>query len=92
MAPGDKAGDTVAAAGLRRVAVAQIEAPADVVGEVGDGAMDGLVLDEQHAADFDRTANLLAGRQVLIGDAFEIGPWAQAVLVADERGASCCRQ
>ena len=49
--------------------------------------MDGLVLNEQHAADSDRAANLIAGRQVLIGDAFEIGPRSQAVLVADERGA-----
>ena len=38
-------------------------------------------------ADFDRATNLLAGRQVLIGDALDIGPRSQAVLVADERGA-----
>ena len=46
LAAGDKAGDAVAAAGLSRVAVAQVEAPADVVGVVGNGAVDGLVLDE----------------------------------------------
>ena len=87
LAAGDKARNAVAAAGLSRVAVAQVETPADVVGEVGNGAVDGLVLNEQHAADFDWTANLLAGRQVLIGDALEIGTGTQAVLVADERGA-----
>ena len=58
-----------------------------MVGVVGNGAVDGLVLDEQHAADFDRAANLITGGQVLIGDAFEIGPRSQAMLVADERGA-----
>ena len=70
---GDKARDAVAATGLSRIAIPQVEAPADVVGKVGNRAVDGLVLDEQHAADFDRATNLLAGRQVLIGDALEIG-------------------
>ena len=71
-AAGDEAGDAVPPRGHGRVAVAQVEAPANMVGGVGEGAVKGFVLDEKDSADFQRAENAFARRQPVFGQALEV--------------------
>ena len=56
-ASGDEAGDFGAAGGESGVTIAQVQAPADCARDVGYGAMDGSMLEEQDAAFWDGTTD-----------------------------------
>ena len=65
--------------------VAQVEAPADVVGDVGYRAVHGLVLGQQHPADAHRAKDVLAVGELLVDDALEVAGRSHPALVADQR-------
>ena len=65
-AAGEESGNVVAAGGHGWIAVAQVEAPADAVGGVGQRAVDGALLQQDYAADTDLAQDLFTRWKLMV--------------------------